>query len=77
MPRSLISIVNLWLMDLSVAMALRSVQLNDMLAAVGGIANQALIHRIDDKVESFERQLTDQHGAFVWQFGDIHWAVRP
>jgi len=39
-----------------------SEHIDDVLAAVGGIADQAMIAHVNDEVQGFERQLTDQHG---------------
>jgi len=37
-----------------------------MFAAVGGIADQEVVHGIDDEIEQFEGDLTDEHWAVIW-----------
>ena len=42
-----------------------------MLAAVLGVADQPLMDRIDDEIEAFERNLADEHGTIIGNFGDV------
>jgi hypothetical protein len=42
-----------------------------MFPTVGRVADESLTDRIDDEIECFERDLADQHGAFVGQFRDF------
>src|SRR5206468_110514 len=55
--------------------ALRSVQFEHVLAAVGGVADEALADRVDDEIEQFQRDLPDEDGAIVRKFRHIDGAV--
>jgi hypothetical protein len=46
-------------------------------ATVRGIADQFLIHRIDDKVHVLQRNLADENGTFVRKFGNVERHVAP
>jgi hypothetical protein len=48
-----------------------SEDLNHLLAAMLGIADQPLAARVYDQVEQLERHLADQHGTVVGDFRDL------
>ncbi len=51
------------------------IQLNDVLAPVGRIADQTLAARVNDKIEQFERHLADQDRTIIRDLDDITSAV--
>src|SRR3972149_1810618 len=55
--------------------SLKSKHVDHLLAAVVGIADEFLAHGIDDEVEHLQRDLADEHRAFVWDFRDFDDAI--
>ena len=48
-----------------------------LFAAMFGIADQPLANAIDDEVQDFEWDLTDQNGAIVGYVGDLDCTIAP
>ena len=48
------------------------IHLQDMFAAVGGIADESVVLHIDDEIETFERYLSDQSRHNVRYFSDFN-----
>ena len=56
-------------------MANSSEHVDHLLAAVIGVADEALADRIDDEIQSFQRNLADENGTFVGYLGRLDDAV--
>ena len=48
-----------------------------MFAVVIGVADEALLDGVDDEVQTLERNLADQDGTIIGDFGDIAVNSRP
>src|SRR4051794_37974073 len=48
----------------------RSIQLDDVFAAVCGVADEPLADGVDDEVQVFQGKLADQDGAILGEFDD-------
>src|SRR5690242_2973261 len=48
-----------------------SIVLDDVLTAVGGIADQSLVSRVDDKIDPLEGELANQYRTSLGHLGDV------
>src|SRR5208282_3371741 len=51
-----------------------SIHLKHLFSAVRRVANETLVSRIDDEIEQFQRNLTNEYGRVFREFNDIHLA---
>jgi hypothetical protein len=54
-----------------------SVQLDDLLTAVPGVTDNAVVSHVDHPIHRLEGDLADQGGAILGEFGDIDRTMSP